>query len=136
LAILGLARADAAALGITTTVTPAKPKPGQGVTVTSKVTNTQTARPALTVTATASWIDTQGAAQTSTNSASIQVVQPVTVIELKYTLPTGITYTSGTATVNGLTVVPTQAGAVLTVPVAITLNEAEFATVLFGLAVP
>lgn len=130
------AHAQAAALSVTTTIVPAKPKPGQGVTVTSKITNTQTPRAALTVTADASWIDTLGVLQTTTSSVSIQVVQPITITALKVTLPVGATYMPNTATVGGFAVVPTQALNVLTIPCNATINETEFVSVLYGLAIP
>lgn len=127
--------AQAGPLTVTTTLSSTKVKVGQTVTITSKLTNSQIPRIPISISGDVSWIGADGIIGTTTTIATIQVTQPVVISGVKITLPLGCSYVNSSATLNGLAVIPTLALGVLSIPVSLTLNESEFASIIYGVKI-
>lgn len=113
------------ALSVTVKVASNQAKIGQIVPVTVTLTNSATPRPPLIIEASVSWIDSAGTSQTSTNSVSLNIVQPLIVNNYHIQIPAGASYAIGSAVVGGLPVIPTYLDSGLTLDIVQTLNEGQ-----------
>ena len=90
----------AAPLDVTTTPTSANVKRGEPVTVSATLSNSLTARPPITLTATIDYVDAYGKAQTAEASTTLAIKQAVKVSNYRVTLPSLCSFVVGSGRVN------------------------------------
>ncbi len=118
------------ALQVTQTAAPLTVTVGQPIITTISLKNVLTPRPPFTITATATWEDQYGIAQSTNASATIQVVQPIKVKTWTAALSSLFGLVAGSATLNGQPVTPTLASGVLTFDLgSAVLNEGQSVTI-------
>jgi len=102
------------ALEVTQAVTPASIAVGQAVTASVSLKNILTPRAPIELTATATWDDEFGVEQTSSASATIQVVQPIKVRKWAVAIGSLFGLVAGSAKIDGQPVTPALDSGVLT----------------------
>jgi hypothetical protein len=119
-------------LQITTTPVPVAAKRGEVVAMSVNLKNILTPREPVTITAEIEWEDEYGAAQTSSDSATINIVQPVKITRYKVAIPALFDFVAGSAKVDGQPVTPTSGSDGLVIELGRTLLEGKSMTLEYS----
>ncbi|MEN6358272.1 MAG: hypothetical protein ABFD83_14460 [Armatimonadota bacterium] len=129
--LTGIGQADS--LQVRTTSAPVVVKRGEVIAMSVNLKNILTPREPVTINAQIEWEDEYGAAQTSSDSATINIVQPVNVTRYKVAIPALFDFVAGSAVVDGQSITPTYSSGSLVLEVGRTLLEGE--SMILGYAV-
>lgn len=133
IALLICAPCMAESLEVTSTPAKATVKRGEIIAMSVSLKNVLVPRDPVTITAEAQWEDEYGAAQTSTASATISIVQPVKVNRYAVAIPASFDsaqdmlfdFVAGSAKVDGQPIAPDSQSGHLVFNIGRTLNESE-----------
>ncbi|MHB9038488.1 MAG: hypothetical protein ACYC64_17690 [Armatimonadota bacterium] len=128
--ITNLCNADS--LQVTTTPVAVAAKRGEAVAMSVNLKNNLTPREPVTITAQIEWEDEYGVAQTSSESATINIAQPVKVTRYKVAIPALFDFVAGSAKVDGQPVTPTSGSDGLVIELGRTLLEGKSMTLEYS----
>lgn len=131
-AVVQCGACSADALQIATTA-PTKIKKNQPATVSVTMKNALSPREPIVVTATATWEDEYGVAQSSSDSCTVTVIQPIKVNRYAVIVPALFDFVVGSGTVDGAAVTPTLDSNQLTFELDRTLLENEQLTITYSI---
>ena len=123
----------AESLQVTSTPTPTSARRGETVAMSINLKNVLTPREPIVITAQVEWEDEYGVANTSTASATINVVQPVKVTRYKVAIPALFAFVAGSAKVDGQPIAATSSDGVLVLELNRTLSEGELVTLDYSM---
>lgn len=111
---------------VTATLDKTQVKSGEIINATAKVTNTDALEPKIVLTAWASYTTSSGEIISSTiTTLELQVIHPISVTSVVFSLPLELTYVDGSAKVKGTATTPTLGAGIMTIPIGVSLFEQE-----------